>query len=212
MSKESQRPEASEAQEKALREQCLSHIDALFGAALRMTKNRQDAEDLVQETYLKAVRNLHRYREDASCKAWLFRILTNTYIDMYRKQKRSPDEVELDETGATGLYGRITEEFPGRGEGPGYLHSPDELETFLSKFVVDEIKQAIDDLPDIFREIIVLRDIEGFSYQECADILDIPIGTVMSRLYRARRLLQEELWEYARERGYVSEEAKEEAR
>lgn len=212
MAQDDSSPEANDAQQKALREECLSHIDALFGAALRMTKNRQDAEDLVQETYLKAVRNLHRYREDASCKAWLFRIMTNSYIDRYRKKKRSPDEIEFDETGATGIYGRITDEYPAGEEAGGYLHSPDELETFLSKFVPDEIKQAIDGLSDIFREIIVLRDIEGFSYQECADILDIPIGTVMSRLYRARRLLQEELWEYGRERGYVSEEEAENTR
>ncbi|MDX1624540.1 MAG: sigma-70 family RNA polymerase sigma factor [Gemmatimonadota bacterium] len=195
---------SGEERRERIREECLSHIDALYGAALRMTKNERDAEDLVQETYLKAVRNLHRYREDAGCKAWLFTILTNTYIDMYRKRKRSPRKVEFDEEGATGIYDRIVDHFPGKPE-TGLRHSKDDLETFLSHFMADEVKAAIDDLPDIFRELIVLRDLEGFSYKECAEMLDIPIGTVMSRLHRGRKHLQEKLWDYARERGYVSE-------
>lgn len=190
--------EAADRRER-LREECLSHLDALFGAALRMTKNRQDAEDLVQETYLKAVRNLHRYREEAGTKSWLFTILTNTYIDLYRKRKRRPRKVEFDDEGATGIYERVVSTFPSR-EGRGPMHSPGDLEDFLHRFMPDEVKDAIDDLPDIFRELVVLRDLEGFSYKECAEI---PIGTVMSRLHRARKSLQEALWDYAAERGYV---------
>ncbi|MDX1660510.1 MAG: sigma-70 family RNA polymerase sigma factor [Gemmatimonadota bacterium] len=194
-----------------LREECLAHLDALYGGALRMTKNRQDAEDLVQETYLKAVRNLHRYREDAGCKGWLFRIMTNTYIDLYRKRKRRPDKVEFDEEGATGIYDRIVSNYPGDPE-PGPLHSADGLDDFLHRFMADEVKAAIDELPDVFRELIVLRDLEGFSYKECAEMLEIPIGTVMSRLHRGRKALQEELWEFAVKRGYVApQEAGEEA-
>jgi RNA polymerase sigma-70 factor (ECF subfamily) len=197
----SERPSSS--QEKALSERCLSHIDALYGAALRMRRNKQDAEDLVQETYLKAVRSLHRYREDSSCKAWLFRILTNAYIDRYRKSKRAPISVEFDEEGGAHLHDSLEEEDEFE---EGRIHSADDLPTLLSWFAADEVKGAIDGLPDIFREVIALRDIEGFSYQEVADMLEIPIGTVMSRLFRGRRFLQEELWEYARERGYVTDE------
>lgn len=202
---------SDEERRERLREECLSHIDALYGAALRMTKNEQDAEDLVQETYLKAVRNLHRYREESGCKAWLFTILTNTYIDLYRKRKREPRKVEFDDEGATGIYDRVAESFPA-GTGTGLRHDKDDLETFLSHFMADEVKAAIDELPDIFRELIVLRDIEGFSYKECAEMLEIPIGTVMSRLHRGRKLLQEKLWEYAVERGYVTAGEAREAR
>jgi len=185
------------------RKDCLSHLDAIYGAAFRMTKNREDAEDIVQETYLKAVRSLHRYREESGCKAWLFKILTNVYIDFYRKRKQVPDVVEFDEEGATGIYQKILSTFPGESE-TGPLHSPDGLDGFLHRFMADEVKSAIDSLPEIFRELIVLRDLEGFTYQECADILEIPIGTVMSRLHRARKSLQEELWGYATDMGYVS--------
>ena len=186
-------PRPTPSQQEALRGACLSHLDALYGAALRMTANRQDAEDLVQETYLKAVRNLHRYRDDGSCKAWLFRILTNTYIDSYRKARRSPMPVELDEEGASGLYERMVA--PPGDDGA--------LDDFLGRFVADEVKRALDGLPEIFRSVIALRDIEGFSYQEIADMLEIPIGTVMSRLFRGRRLLQDALRDYAVEEGYL---------
>lgn len=189
---------------KSLREECLAHIDALYGAALRMTRNRQDAEDLVQETYFKAVRNLHRYREDASCKAWLFRILTNSYIDQYRKTQRAPTPVEFDDEGATGIYDRI-EDLAEHEAGSEPLTTIENLQDFLGKFVADEVKRAVDGLPDIFCEVIVLRDLEGFSYQECADMLEIPIGTVMSRLYRGRRLLQESLHEYAVANGFIKD-------
>lgn len=196
-------PQDDSTDEQSLREECLDQLDALFGAALRMTRNRQDAQDLVQETYLKAVRNLHRYRAEAGCKSWLFTILTNTYIDLYRKRKRRPEKVEFDDEGATGIYDRIVSTFPAE-EADGPLHSRGGVDDFLHRFMPDEVKAAIDELPDIHRELIILRDLEGFAYQECADMLDIPIGTVMSRLYRARKALQEELWEYATRRGYAA--------
>ncbi|HUF90333.1 MAG TPA: sigma-70 family RNA polymerase sigma factor [Gemmatimonadota bacterium] len=193
--------------DRALRQECLEQLDALYGAALRMTRNRQDAEDLVQETYLKAVRALDRYREDASCKAWLFRILTNAYIDRYRRARRQPRSVELDEGGATGLYedaldDTLSDPF---GLDPGSADAAD-LEWFLSLSMSDPVKAAIDGLPDPFRELVVLRDLEGFSYRECADLLGIPVGTVMSRLHRGRRLLREALAAYARRHGYRAEE------
>jgi len=189
--------------DRALREECLAEVDALYGAALRMTRNRQDAEDLVQETYLKAVRSLGRYREDAPCRAWLFRILTNAYIDRYRRARREPAAVELDEGGATGLYDHALDDAlsdPLRlaGDDP----ERDDLDAFLSRSMSDEVKAAIDGLPDPFRELVVLRDLEGFSYSECAEMLAIPVGTVMSRLHRGRRLLRQALAAYASRHGY----------
>jgi RNA polymerase sigma-70 factor (ECF subfamily) len=183
-----------------MREECVAHLDSLFGAALRMTGDRQDAEDLVQDTFVKAIRNLHRYREGGSCKAWLFKILTNAYIDRYRKARRSPVPVELEEEGRTGLYDRILEP-PGEEAAPAFDLS--DLEEYLGRFVADEVKRAVDGLPEIFRTAIALRDMQGFSYQEIAEMLEIPIGTVMSRLFRGRQLLQESLREYAVRQGYV---------
>jgi len=188
-----------QADRPTLREECLEQIDALYGAALRMTGNSQDAEDLVQETYLKAVRGLRRYRQDAPCRAWLFRILTNAYIDRYRKSRRSPTPVEFEDDGATGMYARAFDEYD---DDRGSLPAWEDTETFLSRFVTDEVKAALDGMADVFREVIVLRDIEGFSYRECAEMLEIPIGTVMSRLHRGRRALQDALRTYARRYGY----------
>lgn len=192
-------------QQQALREECLKHLDVLYGAALRMTRNRQDAEDLVQETYLKAIRNLHRYRDDGSCKAWLFRILTNTFIDRYRSSQRAPRPVEFEDEAASSAQDQLDQETRA-GETIEALSDDHSVHEFLSKFMVDEVKSAIDGLPDIFRDAIVLRDIQGFSYQEVADALGIPIGTVMSRLYRGRRLLQDSLWDFAVEHGYTEAE------
>jgi RNA polymerase sigma-70 factor (ECF subfamily) len=164
-----------------------------------MTGDRQDAEDLVQDTFVKAIRNLYRYREGGSCKAWLFRILTNAYIDRYRKARRSPVPIELDEESRTGLYDRLLD---APGEAAAAFDLSD-LDDYLGRFVGDEVKRAVDGLPEIFRTAIALRDMEGFSYQEIAEMLEIPIGTVMSRLFRGRRLLQESLREYAVRQGYV---------
>lgn len=158
-----------------------------------MTRHRQDAEDLVQDTYLKAVRGMDRYRDEAGCRAWLFRILTNTYIDLYRKRRRAPIVVEFDESHAGDAPDGPEETDDG----------PDDLEDSLSWSFADEVKAAIDDLPDVFRELIVLRDVEGFSYRECADMLEIPLGTVMSRLHRGRRILQRRLRGYAVANGYL---------
>lgn len=193
-------PGPTPSQRQAMREECVAHLDSLFGAALRMTGDRQDAEDLVQDTFVKAIRNLHRYREGGSCKAWLFKILTNAYIDRYRKARRSPIPVELEEEGRTGLYDRSLEP-PGEEAAPAFDLS--DLEEYLGRFVADEVKRAVDGLPEIFRTAIALRDMQGFSYQEIADMLEIPIGTVMSRLFRGRQLLQESLREYAVRQGYV---------
>lgn len=184
---------------RVLRDECLTHVDALYGAALRMTGNRQDAEDLVQETYLKAVRGLDRHREIASIRGWLFRILTNTYIDRYRKARRSPSEVPFEDEGP---FDRAAELDDSAGlDAEALLRDPREIEAFLVRFVSDDMKAAVDELPEPFRLAVVLRDLLGFSYKEMSEQLSVPIGTVMSRLFRGRRMIQEHLREHTRERA-----------
>jgi RNA polymerase sigma-70 factor (ECF subfamily) len=181
-------------------------MDAIYRAALRMTGNKADAEDLVQDTYLKATRSVDRYHEGAGTRAWLFRILTNAYIDRYRQRMRAPEMVELtDEPGLYDLFLESRNPFPDPSGGEsavGASWNDAELETFLRTFVGDEVKAAVESLPPAFRLVVILRDIEGFSYREIADMLGVPVGTVMSRLFRARRALQARLAQYARSHGY----------
>jgi RNA polymerase sigma-70 factor (ECF subfamily) len=177
------------------RQLCLDNINGLFSAALRMTRNREEAEDLVQETYLKAVRSAHLFDESLNGRAWLYKILTNSFRDRYRKKVKSPAQVDIDEHGDYLLYDQISESIPEKSPG-------ESIEKFMHQFMDDEVKRAIDELPDQFRLVVVLSDIEGFTYKEIAEIIDAPIGTVMSRLFRGRKLLQKELWEYAQKRGF----------
>ena len=153
-------------------EQAMPYMDNLYGAALRMTRNQSDAEDLVQETFLKAYRGFGGFQEGTNLKAWLYRILTNTYINIYRSKKRRPDESDLAEVEDLYLYPRLA----------GH-------------------EGAIEVLPEGFRLAVLLADVEGFAYKEIAEILDIPIGTVMSRLHRGRKALQKELYGFAVARG-----------
>ena len=175
-------------------DQAMEHMSSLYSAALRMTRNPADAEDLVQETYLKAYRGFGGFEQGTNLKAWLYRILTNTYINQYRAKQRRPTETELDEVEDLFLYRRL-----GGLEAAQISRSAeDELMDF---FTEAEVKQAIEDLPENFRMAVLLADVEGFSYKEIADILDIPIGTVMSRLHRGRKGLEKRLYEYAVSRG-----------
>jgi RNA polymerase sigma-70 factor (ECF subfamily) len=159
-----------------------------------MTRNPSDAEDLVQETYLRAYRGFGGFEQGTNLKAWLYRILTNTYINSYRAKKRRPDETELDEVEDLYLYRRIG----GLEAAMAGRSAEDEL---LDRFTDAEVKSAIESLPENFRMAVLLADVEGFSYKEIADILDIPIGTVMSRLHRGRKALQKQLYEFAVERN-----------
>lgn len=175
-------------------EQAMPLMDSLYGAAMRMTRNKADAEDLLQETYLKAYRGYGGFQEGTNLKAWLYRILTNTYINIYRKKQRRPDETDLGEVEDLYLYRRL-----GGLEGATAGRSAeDEL---LDLFAEDEIKGALESLPENFRMVVMLADVEGFAYKEIAEILEIPIGTVMSRLHRGRKALQRELYEFAVKRG-----------
>ena len=174
----------------------LPFLDQLYSAALRMTRNPADAEDLVQETFVKAFAAFHQFEEGTNLKAWLYRILTNTFINNYQAKKRRPDESELDEVEDLYLYRKL-----GGLEAASVGRSAeDEL---MDWFTDAEVKEAVEALPEQFRLAVLLADVEGFSYKEIAEILDVPIGTVMSRLHRGRRGLKTKLADYAVERGLV---------
>jgi RNA polymerase sigma-70 factor, ECF subfamily len=178
----------------------MQYTRQLYSAALRMTRNPADAEDLVQETFLKAFRAYHTFEAGTNLKAWLYRILTNTYINRYRKESRRPSEVDLGTVEDLYLYRRI-----GSEESAEAARTTEDK--VLDGLVESDIKKAVEDLPENFRIPVLLADLEGFSYKEIAEILDIPIGTVMSRLHRGRKAMQKSLWEYAVRRGLVPEGA-----
>ena len=171
----------------------MPYMSALYAAAMRMTRNPTDAEDLVQETYLRAYRGFGGFKEGTNLKAWLYKILTNTFINQYRAKKRRPDQVDLDDTEDFFLFRRLGGLESGR-------RLPERPETEVLEAIPDaEVKEALESIPEQFRMAVILADIEGFSYKEIADILDVPIGTVMSRIHRGRRQLQKRLWDYAEE-------------
>src|SRR3954469_5685451 len=178
-------------------ELAMEHMPSLYSAALRMTRNPSDAEDLVQETYLKAYRAFGSFQAGTNLKAWLYRILTNTFINTYRAKKRRPEQTELDEVEDLYLYRRL-----GGLEAAAAGRSAEE--EVLDHFTEDDVKAALESLPEQFRMAVLLADVEGFSYKEIAEILDVPIGTVMSRLHRGRKALQKELYEFAASRGLAS--------
>ena len=175
-------------------EQAMPLMGPLYSGALRMTRNPADAEDLVQEVYLRAYRGFGGFQQGTNLKAWMFRILTNTYINSYRAKQRRPEQTELDEVEDLYLYKRL-----GGLEAAALSRSAeDEL---MDTFSDAEVKAAVEALPEIFRMAVLLADVEGFSYKEIAEILEIPIGTVMSRLHRGRKALQKRLLDYAVNHG-----------
>ena len=176
----------------------MQHAPQLFSTAMRMTRNRSDAEDLVQETFIKAWRSFTTYQQGSNLRAWLFRIMTNTYINKYNAQQRKPAETELDDVEELFLYKRL-------GAVDQSQLSQSAEDQMLSLFTDDEVKKALEELPDQFRIPVLMSDVEGFSYKEIAEILEIPLGTVMSRLHRGRKAMQKMLYEYAKERGLINE-------
>ena len=174
----------------------MEYMPALYTAALRMTRNAADAEDLVQETYLRAYRAFDSFELGTNLKAWLYRILTNAYINTYRAKKRRPEIADVEDVDDLYLYRHLS----GDGSNPTGRSAEDEA---LDRFTDTDVKEAIEALPENFRMAVLLADVEGFSYKEIADITDVPIGTVMSRIHRGRKALQKALVDRGRTRGLV---------
>jgi RNA polymerase sigma-70 factor (ECF subfamily) len=179
--------------------QAMQYAPQLYSAALRMTRRPADAEDLVQETFLKAYRSFGTFEEGSNLRAWLYRILTNTYINMYRAKQRRPQESDLGDVEDLYLYRRI-------GSIEAAVASRSAEDQLFDLFTDDEVKDALEGLPENFRLPVLLADVQGFSYKEIAEMLDIPIGTVMSRLHRGRKAMQRALVDFARERGLLADD------
>jgi RNA polymerase sigma-70 factor (ECF subfamily) len=176
--------------------EALRHLDALYRTALRMTRSEADAEDLVQETYIRAFRFRDQFTLGTNMKAWLFRILTNTFINTYRRKATQPEVTDLEGVDEFSLYRRMADDRAASS-------SPDPEAELLRSVVDTEVTDALEELPEKFRNTVLL-DVEGFSYKEIAEMLGIPIGTVMSRLHRGRKFLQKRLYDLARERGIAA--------
>jgi len=179
--------------EERFERDALPLMPELYAAAMRLTRNPSDAEDLLQEAYLRAYRGFASFEEGTNLRAWLYRILTNAYINTYRKRQRQPQTISSDDAPEWYLYDQLSE----TGSEPS-------AETEVLESLPDEeVQEALAELPEQFRMAVLLADVEGFSYKEIAEILEIPIGTVMSRLHRGRRALEKRLWNVVRERGLV---------
>jgi RNA polymerase sigma-70 factor, ECF subfamily len=179
--------------DRRFEQEAMPLLPGMYSAAFRLTRNAADAEDLLQETFLRAYRGFHQFQEGTNLRAWLYRILTNTFINTYRKRQREPQTVSEEETPDWYLYSRMAED----GLEPS-------AETQVLEALPDEdVQEALSSLPDQFRIAVLLADVEGFSYKEIAEITGVPIGTVMSRLHRGRKALEKRLWEVVRERGLV---------
>ena len=179
-------------------ERAMEYAPQLYSAALRMTRNAADAEDLVQETMMRGYRSFETFEEGTNLRAWLYRILTNAFINRYRSKQRRPIETDLADVEDLYLYKRVT-----TLENAAVTLSAEDQ--FLDLFTDDEVKSAVEDLPDTFKLPVILADVEGFAYKEIAEMLDIPVGTVMSRLHRGRKAMQKQLYEYAQARGLVED-------
>jgi len=177
------------------------YLDSLYSTALRLTKKPVDAQDLVQECLLKAYKAYERFEAGTNLKAWLFRILTNSYINIYRYKKRRPREVDVDDQDTMFLYHKL------RGSQAADISDSSE-EDFLKTITDKDISTALGELPEQYREVVLLSDVEGLSYAEIAEMLEIPPGTVMSRLHRGRKALQKALWGYVESNNLVGSKSR----
>lgn len=174
--------------------EAMPHMKLLYNYAYRLTSNQMEAEDLVQDTYLRAFRFFHRFERGTNCKAWMFRILKNCYINQYRKTKKEPSKVDYEEV--ENFYDSIRSE----------AVDPNDLEQkVFSNLLDDDLIIALNSLQDDYKTVVILCDLEGLSYEEIAEFLEVPIGTVRSRLHRGRKILEKKLRDYAKERGYAVE-------
>jgi RNA polymerase sigma-70 factor (ECF subfamily) len=181
-------PEPDEHRE-AFEHEAMPHLDAVYRVALRLSGDPAQAEDLTQETMLKAFRSWHQYQKGTNARAWLLTIVRHTFINEYRRNKNRPQTVDVTEVERYTVFHEVQDSDP---EG-----------SFFDQIVDDEVHRAIDELPDEFRETLVLSDVEDLSYAEVAEVTGVPVGTVKSRLYRGRQILQKKLYEYAVEMGYT---------
>jgi RNA polymerase sigma-70 factor (ECF subfamily) len=183
---------ATKDKQEEFQAEALPHMDVLYNYALRTTGNEDDARDLLQETYLKAYRFWDKYERGTNIRAWLFRIMKNSYINRYRKETREPDTVDYAEV--ENFYDSIRSEA---------TDTNDLQEKLFGSLLGDEVTKALESLPEDFRTVVILCDIEGLTYEEIAEFIDRPIGTVRSRLHRGRKLLQAKLFQYAKQRGLI---------
>ncbi len=183
----------TQAKHQEFQQEAIPHMDILYNYALRMTSNPDDAHDLVQETFLKAYRFWDKYEKGTNIKAWLFRILKNSYINRYRKETKEPDTVDYEDI--QNFYHTIR-----------YQSSdPNDLqEKIFGGLLEDDVARALESLPEDFRTVVILCDIEGLTYEEIAEFVDCPIGTVRSRIHRGRKMLRVKLFDYAKKRGLVT--------
>lgn len=176
--------------DREFEEVALVHLDALYRTALRLTRNRADAEDVVQETYLRAHRSFHRFNPGTNCRAWLFTILRNVFLNRLRRSEREVLEREIEEWGAA-------------SDATGATVSENPEDEFFQTVLHGDVERALRELPLVYREAVILADLEGLRYREVADVLACPVGTVMSRLARGRMRLRKALRAFAREHGYL---------
>lgn len=177
---------------KEFEQQTLPHMEVLYNYALRMTGNTEDAKDLLQETFLKAYRFWNKFEQGTNLRAWLFRIMKNTYINLYRKESKEPDKVDYEEI--EGYYNLIRDQ---------NSDDNDLQQRMFGQLLDDDVSKALESLPEEFRTVVILCDIEGLAYEEIAEFLQIPVGTVRSRLHRGRKLLYARLYDYAQQRGFI---------
>lgn len=182
-------PSPADDRRSSFEREALVHLDTLYRVALRLAGNAADADDLVQETMLRAYRSWDQFTLGTNAKGWLLTILRNLFINEYRRRSRHPETVDLDTIEPFAVFDEIQEDDP---QG-----------AFFDRIVDDEVLRAVDQLPEAFREAVMLSDVEGLSYEEIARVLDVPVGTVKSRLYRGRRMLQAKLYQYAVDMGYI---------
>ncbi|PKD43661.1 sigma-70 family RNA polymerase sigma factor [Rhodohalobacter barkolensis] len=175
-------------------DEIIPHLDALYNFGLRLTSDPNDAEDLVQDTIVKAYRFFDSYEKGTNAKAWLFRILKNSYINNYRKKSKKPQEVDYDEVAS--FYESIRAE---------RTETSDMEDKMFRELIDDDISNALDEIPEDFRTVVLLCDVEDFTYEEIANMLDVPIGTIRSRLHRGRNLLKAQLMDYASKKGYTQD-------